>query len=206
MTATQPPLITGDPLRWPKQPSTRDDAVLQWVALKLMPAIKAWLGKDNMDTDDELTEAIKSVLEDSYDWDGYALAKEFDSQGWSSDAALVDVLSSADHYLYTARNAIVEEWVKAHDVTPKFKVDDAVMVRQGDEGINAGAAGKQIPKGTALNGVIDSIRGHTYTVTIAELGHVRSGDPSGPQFNRTVGSVFRWDHVENSDAACRSAL
>lgn len=173
-------MSTGQDTSTPTRPSDRDPAVIRAVVEKLTKPILAWLRDgDSLDDEGDSLEGLERVLSNAYDWDGYRLAQDLDRAGWCPDAALVEILSDAEHLRYEAHKKAVAAWSQANGLTPKYAVGQRVRFRTFHHG----------PQEGEIVGVdAGQLR---YTVFVAAMGHVRRGAGDG-----TLGIVLEEDKLQ----------
>jgi hypothetical protein len=149
------------------RPRFHDQTVIAEIARKLMPRLLRW-AEDWVKPAELEAELIDTLQRAAPLFDAYDMAKYMESKhGWSSDADLVDILDDAEMEAYSIRQTKVEEWVASNAIRPKKAIGDVVRV-------NAGAANGLLAQADGEIVSIDEQRA-TYTVMVAELGHVRTG-------------------------------
>lgn len=165
MTTTDPAVYNwvGKP-----RPTSGHEEVQKIVALQLLPAVMAWL-KNGGDTDPDEDDVL-SDLSDNFDSDGYQFARNLDSDGWSPDAELVDVLSGAS--LYQAQAQCVKAWMEQNNITAKLAVGAKVMLTPQFISWSTSRRGETVE---AMLGEVTEVRDGSYSVFVAGLGHVREG-------------------------------
>ena len=122
------------------RPTDIDESIQKAVALSMTPKVVAWLGGEGCDDEqgiERVTRDLQEAFDRVLDWDAYAIARALDGAGWEVDSSLVSVLEEAQSHAYRETNKAVQEWVKANDIRPAFKVGDMVQTksrRNGFEG------------------------------------------------------------------------
>lgn len=116
----------------PTRPKHNDPAIVQAAIEKMKDRVWRWTQQDGPDA--YITEA--NVLTDltracSHRNDGYDIAHDLDSRGWSPDAELVDILDNFGMYKSTAFVKAQEEWVKSNGITPPFIAGTKVKAQWG---------------------------------------------------------------------------
>ncbi len=141
----------------PPRPNEKDQAILELAATRALKRLQQIYPNESFarDTVDLLIKTLKG-----YHADGYDRAKDWEREGWSPDATLVEFLSDLDAYRET-RDAI-KEWVAAHDIKCPFPLNAKVRIATG---------------GKEITGEITAIHaeGANVTVFCESLGHVREG-------------------------------
>jgi hypothetical protein len=116
-----------------KRPTLEDKAVLENIAAKIFPEVKQWLenaGQVFTDIDEQgLFDVLVEVIHHHLpEWNGYAMAKELEGDGWSPDADLVAILNECSAYAIGALRIEIIRWVKTNGLVPLFTVGDLVWV------------------------------------------------------------------------------
>lgn len=183
-------MSTGQDTSTPARPSDRDPAVIRAVVEKLTKPILAWLNEaGSVDDEGDSLESLERVLSDAYDWDGYRLAQDLERwHYWQPDAALVEILSDAEHLRYEAHKKAVTAWSQANGLTPKYAVGQRVRFRTFHHG----------PQEGEIVGVDAKLL--RYTVFVAALGHVRRGEPVTGG-SATHGILLEEDKLQPVEAA-----
>jgi hypothetical protein len=138
------------------RPKQSDDAVIDEVASLLLPDVMKWLEVDSAD-EEEKEETVKSLRRAiSWDYDGYAIAKNLDDRGWDPDARLVDILDRAGMAALKAHGNLCRKWVLEEGM--EGPAVGTVVLFQKKEGVVA----RNDPDGKAL-------------VRVPAMGHVAEG-------------------------------
>jgi len=122
------------------------------------------------DEDPDMDRAMAEV-ERAMRWstlDGYEIARELDSRGWSADSQLVELMDQLAWRRYDAHHDVVCEWVKSENIKPALGVGDLVTIK---------ARRKGAMVAEPFDGEITSVREDEarYVVLVEALGHVREG-------------------------------
>lgn len=166
------------------RPRQHDESVIAAVAAKLVEPVMQALGeKPSEQGRKEILSDLAEMLDDKFDWEGYALAKWLDNEkGYRVDSHFVDILDHASHYAQTETERLTKEWVTAQQLKPRYDVGDSVRF-----------SGR---KGIEQTGTIISVNRTTltYIVFVPGKGHI-GFQPSGSRETGTVGI-----HVNDEDA------
>jgi hypothetical protein len=151
--------------------ANNEEYIANYISEKISKKILKWdsdgggrLSLDNIEED------IMKVISGVRNYDGYSLAKDFDSIcGYMPDEELVNILSSCEHYRYEAEKKLTSEWVAENNIVPKFSIGDKVSFyydsgpRKSENKLHAGE----------IVTVNDQLA--NYTIFCEEMGHIRSG-------------------------------
>lgn len=154
----------------------KDKGAIKYVASKLLKKVKDWASQDG--DDDVCQKEIEDILSESYDWDGYHLAKRYEEIYLLSnvDANLVEILDDAEYIFANYQIDKIKEWVSEYNIEPKFKVGDKVMAD-----LNRLRYEGEIVRVYNENA--------TYVVYVESMGHVKEG-------MGTNGIVLAYEKVE----------
>ena len=143
---------------YPARPKRTDEEVTDLAAKRLVPEVMQWLG-DHAE-EQRTYEDLRKVLKWSIDDDGFELAQEMGRLGYEPDADLVEILDGAGRT--DAHEAIVEEWVRAHDLRLALPIGAQVTA--------------QVNRKT-VTGEIVALYPKTaqYIVMVPSEGHVKTG-------------------------------
>ena len=152
-TLQRPPMPTP-----PKRPDRNDPAVLADAAALLAPEVSRWLNDSSVGMD-----VIEKDLVDAMRWrdDGYDVGRAMDSNGYSVDAALVEILDDAGICKMKACSKAEEAWVDATGAQP-IPIDTKVRCRSGRPSKDVGIVTANHKDGKS-------------TVMFESMGHVRTG-------------------------------
>ena len=159
-----------------KRPNKFDEDVKLEVAKILLPEIKEWMG-DVEEEDEDIIDHIYEAL-DTYDWDGFNLAKGMDAY-FNSDSRLVEIMDGAEYKAMKVVKKKTKSWLETNKIQPQYKKGDTVIV-------SLARHGKQ--KGEILS--VDSNEGR-YHFFVEELC-VRNG----PGINAFI---VPWEDVTEHD-------
>ncbi|CAN5951009.1 unnamed protein product [Sphagnum jensenii] len=106
---------------------TKSDCIVKRRALEMfMPKVKAYLGQDWHDSEQEYIEEQMMDVLDGFR-DGYQMARELENRHhWEPDRGLLDLMDEAEHFLYLAHKEILGQWIKCYGIAPARKVGDVV--------------------------------------------------------------------------------
>lgn len=109
----------------PKQKDTHP-AVAKKLAEELMSYSGHGLGEDP----EEVAESIEQALDDAGpNYDGFAIGKELDDQGWEVDASMVEELDCADNLVEEELKVMTVAWMKETGYELPYKTGDAVTAK-----------------------------------------------------------------------------
>ena len=120
---------TPSPWRGCPKPTRSTSEVIDRAIKKLLPKLVRWIkanGEGGDETNEQLQADVKKALR--YDHDGYALARNLDSAGWSPDAELVEILDDYSSMIHNAVDQCVKEWVEANGIKPKLAIGTKVAL------------------------------------------------------------------------------
>lgn len=148
-------LFTGE---YPARPKRGDAAVIDRAARELLPDVMQWL--DGEGEEERTYQDLRKVLDRAFEYDGYDLAQEMDRLGYESDAELVEILDGGG--INDAHRAVVEEWVRAHDLRLSLPIGTQVIARLYQR---------------TVTGEVTALHPKTaeYTVMVPSEGHVKTG-------------------------------
>lgn len=107
------------------RPKMFDDEITRAAALKIVPALRTWLGKDADHYEDgELARDIANCS--SYRDDGYEIARAMDRLGYAADSELVGLLDAIGFRRSEAHREAVKIWAAANPIDPAFTIGDRV--------------------------------------------------------------------------------
>jgi hypothetical protein len=155
-----------------KRPSPNDKEIIKLAVInKLLAEVIRWL-KENGDSEDYVvgTEEYDNIVEQLVNAvergsDGYRIARELDSDGWSPDSELVDILENSFGYVRHEVQTASIRWFEATGWKPHA---NGLRVKSNQRGDSKGLIGTI--KASHLDG--------RYTVCFPELGHVETGPGS----------------------------
>lgn len=160
-----------------KRPTINDDEIIKIAAAALAPKVIKWMKSEDWSLGDSPTvEEVADDLEKAMRWgnDGYDIAKNLDTKGYSPDEQLVDVLSQAFTLTRNALIAAEVEWVKASGAQP-IPIESKVRWKR---------------KHQELVGIVTSNhQDGKSTVMYPDLGHIREGVGSH-------GYIIQWEELE----------
>ena len=118
-----------------ERPKRCSDAVRDVALNALLPEVIKWLeqgGEESPDEEDVLKDLRRAV---GWNGDGYELARALDSEGWSPDSELVDILNNWAHHEWKAHDDAQKAWVaeNANQIAPQFRKGDRVSAKWGHE-------------------------------------------------------------------------
>ena len=90
-------------------------------------------GSDDTDLDDCIEIAFNILKYHSHD-NGYEIAKEFENEGFSPDAILVEILDGVSIDKYEVQQKMVKEWVKENNLELDLEVGQKVITKFIKEG------------------------------------------------------------------------
>ena len=152
----------------PPRPKDSDSDVIAAAVDKLLPEVIEWLGPKG-ETKGVREDLLKNIR---YSDDGYDFCKRLESDHWTCDSGLVEILDNADGYIDGACRAMVAKWIDAYGITP---------------GNALGATVQYNGKSCEITRIYAK-EGH-YTLFSEADGHVRSG-------NGTHGWIVDWEVVD----------
>lgn len=119
---------TFEPMRSLIPRPRKDDDVIRAKALdRLQEDVTEWLDGEDEDgperTRKELDEACR------YHRDGYEIARELESNGWSPDEGLVEILGGWSSTLDSAHREAVERWIAECEIKPQLEPGTRVKVK-----------------------------------------------------------------------------
>lgn len=157
------------------RPSRFDPGVIAVAVDDLWPRIVEW--SSDLADDEHGAKADLRGAFDSFDLDGYNIARRLERAGWGDvDAALVDVLEHGAVCISRARRDAVAAWVQREGITPAFEVGARVTSPRQQEG------------GVGIISRVDAAHAE-YVVRFPLLGHVENGIG-------THGSFLAFEDVE----------
>lgn len=117
-----------------KRPQLIDQVVLEAVAGRLFTNVKSWLearGEELSSKDEQgLFDVLVELLhQESEAWDGYALARSLENQGWSPDANLVVVLHEARDFVHDCLRDEVARWVEKNQLKIQYSEGDWIKFK-----------------------------------------------------------------------------
>jgi len=127
---------------------------------------------------------LLDVLGEEALWDGYELGKALDeNRGWDVDAGIIEALDNAEHYRYLEHIVLMKQWVKKHELEPKYALGEKVQFESMDAK----------PRNSLVTGEIVSVEATTlrYTVCVPSLGHGIEKTPG----NKVIGSVINEEYL-----------
>lgn len=167
----------------PPRPTRHDPDIVRLVAIKLADdALREHIIESEQygSTLDDFTK----VLDHSWGYDGYRLAKTLDDWfHWDCDLETVELLNMAAIYIHEVYRDAVKGWVKQFEITPHLQVGQIVTW----------------PKPPMENGhhtgEITQILADTaeYVVFCEDEGHIRPGTGSG-----SLGHIVAYEKVEQT--------
>ncbi len=117
------------------RPSIFDEDILKAVAGEVAKFMKPH--RRGISIDDAIEDA-KKILESNYNDDGFQLAKEFEDEGYSIDASVVDELDCVQGIISDATKEQTKIWVKQFGIELHLKVGQKVIfdawTKNNDEG------------------------------------------------------------------------
>lgn len=157
------------------RPTRFDPNIIAVAVDDLWPRIIEW-SSDLVDDDAGAKADLRAAF-DSFDLDGYNLARRLDRAGWSDvDAALVEVLEYGAVCMSRALRNAVTAWVQREGITPAFEVGAKVTSPHKRDG------------GVGIIAKVDAAHAE-YVVRFPLLGHVENGIG-------THGSYLAFEDVE----------
>lgn len=184
------------------RPSHNGGAMAKLLATRMLPKVIKWMGpkagppgpiecEDGVAPHQDLLEALEDAVK--FDDDGYEIASSLEGDAYiTPDSELVEILDETGFIRYDIHRTLVSEWVKANNLTPRFKVGDEV--RMLDHTATWAHA-----KFKGLVGEVTEVRAEqmTYTVMYESLGDVRMGTPM-PQGKgcQTFGTILPDENLE----------
>ena len=125
-------------IKWPtfkgaKRPDNQHPAVVDAGAPKIIKLLTDWLKRYNETaTEEDLLKSATKLIQNR-DYDGYALAKVLENEGWSVDAELVAELEQVDVIMrYCVKEATIR-WIKDNQMQPPVAIGDQVKTKVGWE-------------------------------------------------------------------------
>lgn len=109
-----------------KGPEERSPEVSNEIVNELLPLVMQCHGASEDDREEYRTELL-SVIEESYNDDGYSLAKDLDSKGWEIDAELVEVLDATGRLRHKWYQIFRSRWVQSNGIVIPFNIGDLVQ-------------------------------------------------------------------------------
>lgn len=106
-----------------KRPNFTKQAALNAVKLDgIKKQLKSWLRSEP--TDDDL-----ESFADCYDYDGFKMGKNLDSQGWDVDEQLVDLCGWFSHYYHKEEDKLIKQWVSENNIEVPYQVGEFVSFK-----------------------------------------------------------------------------
>lgn len=113
------------------RPKSNDPAIIEAAIREVMPEVVKWLGDEKV-PEDQLLRDLTRALRHSHD--GYKAARSLDSDGWSPDAELVEIL---DGYSVSGAHREAEKsWVIANGIVPRHALGAVVSARWGGKTVS----------------------------------------------------------------------
>ena len=154
------------------RPLSNDTLVARGVALKLLPEVLAWCDPEPEDEElkIEILDDLIKVLDRSWDWSGYELAKSLDDEAWSTNSELAGILDAAAGHRWDVHAQLVKDWVYAYQIKPLHSIGDHVEW----------SLAPREPNGKTLRGVIIEIDYELarYTVELMQRDTLKGKDQS----------------------------
>lgn len=111
------------------RPTIHDQETIHAVAKRFVPRMRQWLGDDSGDmTDAEIEKDLAKAFKNSFTWDAYSIAREFERMTYEANSALVQLLEAASLLAIDETQKRVKAWVIAEGILPAFAVGDKVVV------------------------------------------------------------------------------
>lgn len=149
------------------RPTIHDEEIVKKAAEKLANKVSEWL-KDDLTVEEAIEDIYKAIR---FNDDGYAIARNLETQGWSPDMELVEILDNASCYILNTLKKAEEIWVKESGLQP-FPIESLVKwTRKPAYGVGI---------------VISNHSDGKSTVMFESQGHVRQG-------TGTHGFVIEWE-------------
>jgi hypothetical protein len=149
-----------------------DARVPATAATKLAPAVLKWLADDTCTLDSVINDLQKAIR---YEADGYDVAKHLESEGYTPDAELVEILNDVAHHKHQALYNLEKTWV----------------AEQGLVGPSVSTIVEFKHQGKTIQGEVTENTPTGKSVVFCEsLGHVRSGKGNG-----TLGLHVAWESL-----------
>jgi hypothetical protein len=171
------------------RPKVTDDRVLDTAAKRLITDVLVWLRDEShtppdADTIEAYTREIRESLENAPSFDGYAIARQLEHEGWDPDSALVEILDRAGPAVNSAHEEVCAEWYKtlgkeAWPIGTKVKHLPVSMFKR--------------PSHNLVGEIVSEVsRSGKYTVRFPQLGHIVSGSGACG----TTGFILSFEELE----------
>lgn len=133
-----------------KRPTIYDEAVIVETVEHMLPEVLGWLEADEKEGK-EISEQLVNVLQDSYEYDGYKLAKKLDDDYmWSSDAELVEILETVSNAIFAVCTQQTNKWVLENNIKPQYAINDRVTYKNSNKTTNGVIVDIQLEMGNYL--------------------------------------------------------
>lgn len=108
------------------RPTFKSPNIIEKVVDRLFLDVLEWLDSFETKTEEkeypEIKQQLKQLLQYSFDYDGYKLARDLEREYWEVDARLVEILDNVIHLLFDAKREEVKLWIKENNLTPKYNL------------------------------------------------------------------------------------
>jgi len=117
------------------RPTSKSVEIKQKLAEVIGQKVFEWCNEETPLEDCIITS--EKILEQSYNEDGYQLAKYFEDDGFGSDSELVGILDSIWWERDKILNEHIKKWVKEDNIQPQLNIGDKVKYKRRKEEVIA---------------------------------------------------------------------